>query len=150
MTGSDGATSGGTSASASAREREREAEPRRRAAGRVPIQMPPISEPSAKHASAKPPCAREPCSSPKAGIETSTTPKAAPSANDASMTVRTAGGTERARARMRRPRAPPAARTGGASANQTVPIPANAAAASDRQPRAAPTAAIAATITGRR
>ena len=49
-----------------------------------------MSEPSAKQASAKPPCAREPCSSAKAGMQTSTTPKATPSANDARMIVRTA------------------------------------------------------------
>ena len=142
----DGATSGGTSATASEREREREAHARRRAAGRVPIQTPPISEPSAKHASAKPPCAREPCASPNAGIVTSTTPNADAERNDVSMHRAHGRRPERAGTR-RRPRRSSAARTGGVSANQIVPIPANAAAATSAAHGGA-TEAIAATISG--
>ena len=49
-------------------------------AARVPLQMPPISEPAAKQASANPPWARVACTSANAGMVTSTTPNAQPSA----------------------------------------------------------------------
>ena len=121
MTGSDGATSGGTSASREQRRaRPRSAMPRRARRRARADPEPADQRADAKHASAKPPCAREPCASPNAGISTSTTPNAVPSAKHATMTVRTApdpSAPARDGARAIRP----AARTGGASANQSVP-----------------------------
>ena len=128
MTGSDGAITGGVSASASRPSSSAKRLPRRCDGARVPIQMPPSSEPQEKLASAKPPLAREPCASAKAGISTSTIPKAVPIASDDSITVR----------RPAEPSAPArddawgeggTARTAGANANHTVPLPASTAAA---------------------
>ena len=120
MTGIDGAMSGGSSARASAASARMKRIARSREGGRVPIQRPPKSDPSAKHESAKPPCAREPCSSPKAGIATSTMPKATPIAKVESITVRTAAEPS-APARDFGRAVGSMARTAGVSANQRVP-----------------------------
>ena len=146
MTGSDGATSGGTSSAARTASETAKRRPRRRAAGRVPIQMPPASDPIAKDASANPPWAREACASPNAGITTSTTPNPMPSARHEIITVRTAEEPSAPACDAVRG-VPLAASTGGARANHAVPIPAQAAAVMIAA-HAGATIATAATISG--